>query len=73
MNAQNKELVEKYPWLKPRNAWTGEELEDYDYEFTLMDDIPEGWRIAFGDKMVQELDDLLKKYNIRDEINVQSS
>ena len=70
MNAQNEELVEKYPWLKPRNEWTGEELKDYDYEFTLMDDIPEGWRIAFGDKMVQELDDLLKKYNIRDEYRI---
>lgn len=60
---RNKELIKKYPWLKPRKVYSDEEIEGYDYEFTWMDDIPDGWRVAFGDQMVQELDELLKKYN----------
>ena len=66
----NKDLLEKYPWLTPYNVWTGEPLEDYDYEYTLADDIPRGWRIAFGDQMIEELDQLLKKYNLEKEYRV---
>ena len=51
----NKELCEKYPWLIPTNRWTGEIVEDYDYGYTELDQMPEGWRIAFGDQMVGEL------------------
>lgn len=25
----NKELIEEYPFLKPRNVWTGEDIEGY--------------------------------------------
>ena len=66
----NKDLLEKYPWLTPYNVWTGEPLEDYDYEYTLADDIPRGWRIAFGDQMIEELDQLLKKYNLEKEYRI---
>ena len=51
----NKELCEKYPWLIPTNRWTGEVVEDYDYDYTELDQMPDGWRIAFGDQMVEEL------------------
>lgn len=63
----NKVLLEKYPWLTPHNVWTGKILEDFDYERTWADDIPYGWRLAFGDQMIEELDQLLKKYNIEKE------
>ena len=66
----NKDLLERYPWLTPYNVWTGKPLEDYDYEYTLADDIPRGWRIAFGDQMLEELDQLLKKYNFEKEYRI---
>lgn len=46
MNEQemiNKKLVEEYPYLLPRNVWTGEVVEDYDYSWTELDHVPEGW------------------------------
>lgn len=31
----------------PRNVWTDEIIEDYDYSFTYADDIPQGWKKLF--------------------------
>lgn len=64
----NKELTDKYPWLKIRNVWTGEEIEDT--EFTWADDIPKGWRIAFGDQMIEELDQILRKANYQNDYHI---
>lgn len=58
---QNKKLIKKYPWLKPYNVWTGKTWKDYRYETTWADDIPSGWRKAFGDMMIEEIDEVLKK------------
>ena len=63
----NKELIEKYPWLQIRNVWTNEKLDD---EFTWLDDLPEGWRKAFGLQMVEELDQILRKANYQDEYKI---
>lgn len=49
----NDELVEKYHFLKLRNVYTDEESENNFY--TWLDDIPRGWRIAFGLHMCEEL------------------
>ena len=68
--AYNKALLEKYPWLTPYNIWIKEPLEDYNYERTWADDIPKGWRLAFGDQMIEELDQLLKKYNLEDKYRI---
>lgn len=57
----NKELIEKYPWLLPRNRWTGEVIEDYDYSFTELDDMPDGWRIAFGEQFCADIQHELDK------------
>ena len=56
---KNKALCEKYPFLLPRNRYTDEPLHGYDYEFTELDDMPAGWRIAFGEKMCAEIRDAL--------------
>ena len=58
---ENKELCKNYPWLYPRNVWTDEPVEDYDYSYTLLDDMPNGWRIAFGKQMCEEINNVLKK------------
>lgn len=66
----NKELIEKYPWLQIRNVWTGELVEPEDYEFTWLDDLPNGWRKAFGLQMVKELDKILRKANYQNEYRI---
>lgn len=44
---QTKKLVEKYPYLAPHNSWTGKVVEDYDYSYTEMWSLPEGWHKLF--------------------------
>lgn len=63
----NKELIEKYSWLQIRNVWTNEKLDD---EFTWLDDLPEGWRKAFGLQMVEELDKILRKANYQEKYKI---
>lgn len=52
---ENKALVEKYPILIPRNEYTGEMVKDYDYSYTCLDNIPEGWAKAFGILMMADI------------------
>lgn len=49
----------KYPFWKATNVWTGEFMG---YEFTWYDDIPYGWRKAFGKEMSKELKSVGKAY-----------
>ena len=44
---QNKVLVERYPFLLPRNVWTDKVPEDYDYSYIRGVEIPEGWKKLF--------------------------
>lgn len=59
--AFNRELTEKHPYLLPRNRFTGETPDDYDYTWTELDLMPGGWRIAFGDEMCTRITEALKK------------
>lgn len=58
--SENRELIEKYPFL----AIKGGEAEHSWYE-----DIPDGWRKAFGPQMVKELSDLLLLASERDGVD----
>ena len=58
---ENRKLCKEYPWLYPRNVWTDEPIKDFDYSYTLLDDMPNGWRIAFGKQMCEEINNVLKK------------
>ena len=63
---KNKELIEQYPFLLPRSVWTGEPIEDYDYTWTELDEIPEGWRNVYGmlicEDLVRTLGDYANKF-----------
>lgn len=58
---KNKELTKEYPWLIPRNRFTGEIVEDYDYSWTELDAMPKGWKEAFALKLCNELKNALGK------------
>ena len=55
----NQKLIERFPFLMPRNRWTGEVPEDYDYSYTELDSMPDGWRKAFGEQMCEDIRDEL--------------
>lgn len=42
-----RKLVERYPYLLPRNIWTGEVPDDYDYTYITCLEIPKGWYRLF--------------------------
>jgi len=56
---QNKKLIEDYPFLLLRNVFSDELIEDYDYEFTWLDDMPDVWREKFSEPMLKELKEIL--------------
>lgn len=58
--AENRELIEKYPFLAIKGG---------DMEYSWYEDIPEGWRKAFGPQMVKELNDLLLLASERDGVD----
>ena len=61
---ENKQLCEEYPFLKCNyNLISGKEIEDYDYSWTWADDLNTGWRKAFGNKIWDELKEILIKGN----------
>ena len=59
---RNRKLVEKYPFLKPLDAFTGKDIEDYDYTYIEMEgDIPDGWWKRFGIPLCDDLKECLEK------------
>lgn len=64
----NKWLCERYPFLTPRNVWTDKVIPTYDW--TLLDDMPRGWRKAFGLQMCEDLREELIKFNYLDDYRV---
>jgi len=66
----NKELIQKYPFLRPRSVWSGEPVKDYDYTYTEWDAIPDGWKISFGDMMLEELGEELTKAGLINEFRI---
>ena len=56
---KNKELCERFPILLPHNRFTGKIPDDYDYAYTELDAMPEGWLKAFGLDMIKEIQEYL--------------
>lgn len=67
---KNKKLVERYPFLLPRNRWTDEVPKDYNYEWTELDDMSKGWRKAFGLQMCEEIRKDLIKYDYLNDFRI---
>ena len=56
---KNKKLCKRYPFLIVCD-WSGQPLG---YEFTYLDDMPEGWKHAFGLQMCEDIRRVLVKAN----------
>ena len=67
---RNKKLLKKYPWLLPRNDWTGLPPKNYDYSWTELYSLPTGWRIAFGELIAEDLDRVLRKEHYVDKYRI---
>lgn len=61
---QNRYLIERYPWL-----CSYEISKDCDYNGTLLDALPSGWRDLILD-LCAELKELLDKYDLTDKYRV---
>lgn len=65
---KNKELIEKYPFILPRNRLTGKVSQSYDWTHTEYDfaEIPDGWRTKFLMNMFDEIrKSLIKEEKLR--------
>lgn len=69
---KNYDLCMKYPILIPTNRWTGKTWDDYMYEITELDNIPLGWKNAFGEQWASEVQEALNKLpeNVRETIRI---
>lgn len=83
---KNRELCERFPFLIPSNRWSGiriteadkggffpgkpDVIPEYDYEYTELDSMPDGWRVAFGEQMCQEIMDELVANRMVDDYRI---
>lgn len=70
IQSKNIDLVKRFPFLLPHNRWTDEVPEDYNYEYTELDAMPDGWRTAFGEQMCEEIREELIRANYLDKYRI---
>ena len=64
---KNKKILKRYPFLQT-DDWKGNKLPKklHKYRSTLLDDMPRGWRKAFGFQLLEELRQELVENNFLD-------
>ena len=67
LKQENKKLCERYPFLIIRDWRTDKPIG---YDFTYLDDMPMGWRKAFGEQMCEEIREELINYNYLDKYRI---
>lgn len=69
---KNFELCKEYPFLIPTD-WFGKSVlldKDWDWSYTWYDDIPSGWRIAFGQDLIDEVRDAAIEEGVLEQIKI---
>lgn len=59
---KNKKLIKQFPWLLPRNVWTDKVVDNYDYSYTELDNLPKGWE-NLAINLCEEIKPILEKVN----------
>lgn len=67
----NKELIKEFPFLLPRDRYSGRVPRDYDYSYTKLDEMPRGWRKRLGLKLCAALKKRLIKENALDRFAIE--
>lgn len=82
---ENKRLCDTYPFLIPSNPFSGkrinsgekgfwpgspDEMPEWDYEYTELDNVPDGWRLAFGEQMCAEIKQALVEEGLLDDYRI---
>ena len=70
MRYLNRLMIESFPFLLPRNRWTGKVSEDFDYTYNEMSAMPDGWAREFGFEMLCELERALREDGILDDYRI---
>lgn len=65
---ENKKLIERYPFLCPQHSLS--ETHPTDFESTVLDDMPVGWRTAFGEDLCKEIMEELVRNNCVDSYQI---
>lgn len=66
---RNRKLIKKYPWIIPRNVWTGKIPDDYDYSYTEWE-LPVGWHKSFGMMYLKELGDAVEEAGLKNKFMI---
>ena len=67
---ENKKLVEEFPFLLPRNRFSDKVPKKYNYSYTELDDMPKGWKKAFGIQLCKDLKEALIKSNFLNDYRI---
>lgn len=71
---RNKSLVSRFPWLWPSDwNWVPVPETEYDYTWTVLDEIPEGWKNSFGEKMCEEIQEVLERHNCVEKFHIEQA
>lgn len=66
----NKLMIEEFPFLLPRNRFTGQVLDDYDYSYNEWQALELGWQVNFGWKFLHELNILVQSLEHPDNFRI---
>lgn len=68
----NYDLCVRYPILIPHHRGWGTVIKDYQYEYTELDAMPNGWKQAFGEQWAQEVQQALNLLpeSVRDKVYI---
>jgi hypothetical protein len=70
----NVELLKMYPWLRPRDEWTDEVIEQIEgREMTMLYELPDIWLKKFVEEMLIDLQEILVRYDIVDTYRVREA
>ena len=56
----NKLMIKEFPFLLPRNRWTDQPMENYDYSYNEWQALELGWQVNFGWRLLHELNILVQ-------------